>query len=116
MITSQIEQIEDFFKQSNQFGIHNDTAILAIIGSMVAYFMYKQMKFYKKHYEKVSSVAEKNTRLLEYLIKEHERIDNYHSVCIKDNGSVIAQRQTITEKVDNLEDHLKEIKKQLMFR
>lgn len=48
------------------------------------------MKYYKKHYDRVSVSVEKIIRLLEHLVEEHKKIDVYHSVCTKDDGPVIA--------------------------
>ena len=109
-------QFKDFLDWATVLGIHNDVVILGLIGVGVLYFMYKQQKNQTEYSERNKKFLDKLEDVLVYLKDQHENIHNYHAGCTKDNATILAQRETMSEKVDNLEDHLKEIKKQLLFK
>ena len=111
-----MDYLGSFFKWCNQFGIANDSALLAIIGIAVCYFMWKQLRVFKKYHSMAANSAVRTIQLLEGLKEKHERIDDWHITCSQHEAPDLAQKETMKEKIDNVEDHLKEIKKTLLFK
>lgn len=115
-----MDSIKNIFKQFESIGIADEFIILAFIGAIVAYLMQKQCRIFKSYHNNMTS------NFLSYqsdIISLRKAIHNLNTTIIKHDDIVSkqlnetsVQRGMVGEKIDGLEDHLKEIKKQLLFK
>lgn len=89
-----------------------------ICAASVVYLLYKQsIQTYR-------AIVQETMNRIEQLLKNVKTgVDNFDSRCdackqLRNSWHVDSEvwKETMNEKIDNLEDHMKEIKKQLLFK
>lgn len=115
-----MESIKTVFELLEKLGIQDEFIILAMIGAVVAYFLYKQNKLFQSYHALMQTMMSRIEQLLSNVKIGVDGFDSRCDACEQRLNSwhtdAEVWKETTNEKMDNLEDHMKEIKKQLLFK
>ena len=121
-----MEQIKTFFEACQQIGMQDEQVLLAIVGALLAWFVWRQNKIFKVYHQLISTSITAINVAIQTMSKSIVDINDYQKKIddhlIYQDRMVNAQytqneiqRETVKEKLDGLEDHIKEVKKHLIF-
>ena len=115
-----MELIKSIFEQFESIGVADEFIVLAFIGAIVAYLMWKQCRIFKSYHNNMTKnfmeYRSDVVSLKKAIYKLNETIIRHDDIVVKQLSETAVQRGMVGEKIDGLEDHLKEIKKQLLFK
>lgn len=115
-----MDTVQSIFKTLESLGIQDEFIVLSLAFLGVAYFLYKQNKLFHSYHKSMRSSTDKLDKTLSALKEAVDKFDTRCDGCeqLRNNEHTDSevQRETFNEKLDNLEDHMKEVKKQLLFK
>lgn len=114
----------DFIKSIFQFfekvGIQDEFILLIFVGVAVAYLIWKSNRIFRSYHINLMQFLQRFEQKMDWLKDVHDRNESRLEQQEESFRAQITQhevqKEAVKEKLDNLEDHMKEIKKQLLFR
>lgn len=107
------------FKQFKSIGVEEEFILLAFVGLGVIQLLFLHYRLLRKNSKLFLVMVKKIDDTATLLVKKLKNLDDYHTGCANRSAEEMiktwVQRKTLEEKVDTLEDQVKEVKKQMLF-